>query len=123
MATQSRIGGTVFVYVDGAQYAARGSFKVNATLFSREGVAGQDGVHGFKETPMVPSIEGEITDLGNLSVKSLLAIEESTVTVSLANGKTWILTQAWYAGEASVDTAEGKIGVKFEGRDIREVTA
>ena len=123
MATQSRIAGTCFIYVDGVQYAARGAFKVNATLYSREGVAGQDGVHGFKETPMVPSIEGEITDLGSLSIKSLQAIEESTVTCQLANGKTYLLTQAWFAGEASLDTAEGKIAVKFEGRDIREVTA
>ena len=123
MATQSRIGGTIFLYVDGARYAARGNFKVNPTLFSREGVAGQDGVHGFKETPTVPSIEGEITDLGNLSVKSVIATEEGTVTVSLGNGKTWILMQAWFAGETSVDTVEGKLPVKWEGRDIREVTA
>lgn len=123
MATQKPVAGVCYVKIDGTQYALRAALKVNLTMFMREGVAGQDGIHGFKETPMIPSIEAEFTDLGNLSVKALLAISNATVTAELANGKTYILSEAWYAGEASIETTDGKIPAKFEGRDILEVTA
>ncbi len=120
MAVANRIAGVCYLKVDGAQYNLRGNLKVNFSSSVRTGVAGQDSVHGFTEAPMVPSIEADISDVGGLSLEALYAISESTVTAELANGKVYVLRQAWFVGEISVATQDGTIPVKFEGKSIEE---
>lgn len=116
----NRIAGTIYVRVDGQQMYARGGWKVNYAEKVREGVAGQDGVHGYIEKPAIPSIEGEVTDRGNLSLARLAGIENATVTIEQANGKVYVLSQAWLVSELSVETEDGKFSVKFEGMAIAE---
>lgn len=114
------IAGVCFLKVDGVQYSLRGNFSVQPLSFQNEGIAGQDGVHGFKQTVLVPSIEGDLSDLGSFSVAGLQNVTNSTVTAELANGKVYILRNAWFAGPAKIDAAEGKIAVKFEGLSCEE---
>ena len=114
------IGGTVFIKVDGTQYAARGGWKVQPNSNKKTGVAGQDAVHGFTQVPVVPYVEGEVTDLGGLSLQALQNVTNSTVTAELANGKVYTLRNAWYAGEPVIDTTDGKVPVRFEGISCNE---
>lgn len=116
-----KIGGVAYLKVDGTQYALRGNLVVSPDPFEREGVAGQDGVHGFKETPVVPYIEGDITDMGGLSLEKLRAIVDNTITVELANGKTYVARNAWIAGKRELNTAEGTTKARFESKQISEM--
>ena len=119
----SALGGTAFLKVDGTQYLLRGNFKVYPNLKERTGVAGADGVHGYTEKFNVPSIEGDITDTGGLSIQGLQNITNSTITLELVNGKNYILNGAWYSGQANLDAVAGTLPVKFEGLDCSEVLA
>jgi hypothetical protein len=116
-----KIGGVAYLKVDGAQYALRGNLVVSPDPFEREGVAGQDAVHGFTEKPRVPYIEADITDMGGLSLEKLRLITDSTVTVELANGKTYVARNAWIAGARDLNTSEGTTKVKFEAKQIPEM--
>lgn len=116
----NRIAGTIYVRVDGEQMYCRGGWKVNFAKKVREGVAGQDVVHGYLEKPAIPSIEGEVTDRANLSLAKLADVENATVTIELANGKIYVLSEAWLVSELSVETEDGKLSVKFEGMDMTE---
>lgn len=116
-----RVGGVINFTIDGVPYAARGSFKVSPSSVKREGVAGQDGVHGYTETPIVPGIEGDITTTQGLSLKQLEAIVDSTIQCTLANGKTYVLTEAFTEAAFEIDTAEGKFGAKFGGVTCEEI--
>ncbi len=107
--------GTCYLKVDGAQLALQGDWKVQPNDVERTGVAGPSGVIGFTEKYVVPTIEGTLADGGGVSVQGLAAITASTVTLELVNGKTYILSGAWWAGASPVDAVEGKITVKFEG--------
>lgn len=118
-----RIAGIAFLLVDGRQYPARGDWKVQPNTTSREGIAGQDSVHGFKETPIVPYIEGDVSDFGGISVQALQAAEDVTVTLESANNKVWVLRNGWVAGNIEVETADGKYKVRFEGLDCTELLA
>jgi hypothetical protein len=91
--------------------------------FQREGVAGQDGVHGRKRVPVIPTVEANISDDGTLSLQQLVAMLDETVTVEPDNGKTYIYQQAWYFDLAQLDTGEGQIGVKFEALTAYEEVA
>lgn len=121
MANPIRVAGVAFLQRDGLAYQLRGALRIQPLTRTKEGLAGQDGVHGYKEMPAVPYIEAEIT-IGSVSVKALQGISDSTVRAECANGKVYILRSAWFAGEAAYDAAEGKVTVRFEGLECLEIT-
>ena len=123
MACANRIGGIAFLKVDGYQYLLRGDLTVSPDLLAREGIAGQDGIHGFTETPNVPEISATITDTGGLSLSQLAAITCSTVTAELANGKVYILRDAWTSEARELNTSEGSVAVTFQGMACEEMLA
>jgi hypothetical protein len=110
-----RVAGVIFVKVNGAQMQARGNFKYNLGKNKKEGVVGADGVHGYSEKPQIPFVEGEITDSGDLDLEALVGIDDATCTLELANGKTIVISDGWYAGEGTGETEEGKVDFRFEG--------
>lgn len=117
----NRIGGIIELKVNGSVFSAKGSFTYNIGRNRREGVLGADKVHGFKEMPQIPFIEGEITDSPSLDLEQLVTLQDATVMLRLANGKLIVLRQAWYAAEGTGNTEEGNIGVRFEGKTAEEV--
>lgn len=117
-----RRGGAIFFQVNGVTYDAKGSFSYNLGRAKRDAIVGSDRVHGYKEMPQVPFLEGEITDRGNLDVSALLNSSDVTVTLELANGKVFVLRNAWFAGEGTATTEEGAIPVRFEGMAAEEIS-
>lgn len=113
--------GTLYLKINGEIQDAKGNFTYRPSVPKRSAINGADRVHGFKEEVQEPYIEGEITDKGTLDIEKLFTTEDATVTLELANGKTFILREAWYAGEATVQTQEGNIAIRFEGMDGEEV--
>lgn len=118
-----KVAGVCYLKVDGRQYELRGNLKVSPSDIEREGVAGMDGVHGYIERPRVPFVEGDVTDGGGLSVLGLERLSGVTVTVELANGKTYVLRDAWTSGAREIDAAQGQMTVRFEGKSCEELTA
>lgn len=116
-----RIAGVCFIKVDGRQYNLRGNLVVSISPTERAGVAGQDGVHGFIETPRVPFIAGNFSDTDDLSINDLDAIENATITAELANGKAYILRGAWTKSAHEIDGAQGQVAVRFEGLSGDEI--
>lgn len=121
MAGKNRIGGIIALKVNGDMHFAKGNFTYNLGKPKREGVVGADAVHGYKETPQVPFVEGEITDRKELSLEDLVTLDDATITLELANGKVITLSEAWYAGEGTGNTEEGNIACRFEGISAEEV--
>lgn len=118
----SRRGGIIQFQVNGVLYDAKGNFTYNLGRGKREGIVGADAVHGYKETPQVAFIEGEVTDRGTLDLNALVSMTGATVTLTLANGKVVTLGDAWYAGDGTGNTEEGNIAVRFEGTNAEEIS-
>jgi hypothetical protein len=106
--------GEIWVTVNGSLIEAKGSFTIQPGVPKRDMIIGADRPHGYKTTPQAAYIEGAITDHMNLDTVDFRKITNATVTVALANDKTWILEDAWYAGEGTMTTDEGEIGFRFE---------
>jgi hypothetical protein len=117
-----RRGGIIQLKTNGELKNAKGAFTYNLGRPKRDPVTGADGVHGYKETPQVPFIEGAITDDPNLDLDALLNFKDGTVTLELANGKVVVLRDAWFAGEGTGNTEEGEIPVRYEGLGAEEVS-
>lgn len=114
MAKQNRRAGMIYVKVDGQQVDAKGSFSYNLGTSKREALIGSDTIHGYKETPQVAFIEGEVTDSPELNHRALAEQDNATVTLQLANGKTIVLSDAWFAADGNGNTDEANIGVRWE---------
>lgn len=121
MAGKNRVGGIISLKIDGDMQFAKGNFTYNLGRPKKEGIVGADAMHGYKETPQVPFIEGEITDRKEMSLEALLAVEDATITLELANGKVIVVRQAWYAGEGTGNTEEGNVACRFEGMSAEEI--
>jgi Phage tail tube protein len=120
-ANNYRVAGTAFLRVDGSQFALRGSLVVSIDENEREGIAGQDAVHGFLERPFVPYIEADVSDIGGLSVSAIRRMSNVTVQAELANGKSYILRNAWCSSALELNTTDGQVTVRFEGMRGEEV--
>ena len=123
----NRIAGTLFVKytqdgTDAKQLAVRGSWTISVDMFEREGIAGLDGVHGYSHKPRVPFMEGEVSLDASFSTDELSAICDATITAEMANGKTYLLRNAWTASARELDADEGKATVRFEGMSGEEMT-
>lgn len=116
-----RVGGILFLKVDGELFQAKGEFTYNINPVKRESVVGADGIHGFKEEPKVRFIEGAITDSDELDLQGFQSIRDATITLELANGKVVVLREAFYAADGDVTSSEGEIQVRFEAVDGEEV--
>lgn len=121
MAANQRRGGIIQFQINGEIYDAKGNFSYGLGRPKREAIIGSDTVHGYKEMPQVPFIEGEITDRGTLALADLFSLKNATVTIDLANGKMFALYGAWFAAEGVGNTEEGNVPVRFEGTDAEEV--
>lgn len=122
MPNPNRRAGTIFFKVDGAQYDAKGAFTYDLGAPKRDPIVGHDKVHGYKELPKVPYIAGEITDRADLDVRKLHELDGVTVTLELANGKTIVLRDAWYAGDGTGSTEDANLQVRFEGLSAEEMS-
>jgi hypothetical protein len=116
-----RVGGIIEVKANGELYSAKGSFTYNLGRPKRDPVVGSDSVHGYKEMPQAPSLEGAITDNEDLSLNALLTLKDATVTVRLANAKIIVFKDAFYSGDGNVTTEEGEIEFKISALSAEEI--
>jgi len=99
----------------------KGNWTYNMGHVKRDAIVGSDGVHGYKEVPQVPFMEGAVTDGKSLVLEDLLDFTDGTCTLHMRNKKVIELRNAWFAGEGTVDTEESEIAVRFEGLGSGEV--
>lgn len=118
--TKNRIAGTAYLSVDGVSYPVAGDFEYDPSDRARESLTGQDTVHGFSEKPKVGSIKATLRDMGGLSLKQINQMDDVTVTVELANGKTVIGRNMWTVNPQGAKAEDATFPVEWEGPDVSE---
>lgn len=107
------IAGLLAFKIDGQTYSAVGNFTFNQGLRLRTALVGATGVDGYSEAPQAAFIQGEIRDASDVDLEALVGATDVTATLELANGKTFVLANAWYEGEATGNTQESNFPVRF----------
>ncbi|MEM8712536.1 MAG: phage tail tube protein [Planctomycetota bacterium] len=120
---QQRIAGIAYVKVDGRQYETSGTLTINPGQPMREGILGTSRIAGFAEKPQIPSIEAKVLLTRDFKLLDLANLEGVTVTVVGPNGSTFILRDAYTAGDVSYSTENAEVSLKFEGLSMDEVAA
>jgi len=116
-----RIAGIAFLKVDGALYPLRGNFTVSPSAIERAGIAGQDYIHGYSELPRLPVVSGDVSLVPELSMTDVEGVTNATVTAELANGKTYVLREAWCTSALELNTREGQTRITFQGVSCDEL--
>jgi hypothetical protein len=119
----ARVAGIAYVKVNGSQQPLRGSFTVSPSSTERTGIAGQDYVHGYMEVPRVPYIAGDITLTPGVLIDDLDAMVDETVTAELANGKVYVLSNAWTKSAHELNAHDGQVAVRWEGLACTEISS
>lgn len=109
-----RVGGIITLKVDGSRYSAKGDFTYGLGTPKREPVIGTGDIAGYKETPQVAFVEGAITDSPDIKTVDIANITNATIVLELANGKSIVLREAYFAGDAQGTTGEGEFAIRFE---------
>lgn len=118
----SKRAGFIQVKVNGVLFDFKGEATVGYGQPKRSAIFNADGsVAGYKEEPQVAFIEGKTTDRTNFDVVAMMKIEGATVTYRKANGKTWVLQDAYYAADGQETSGEAEIDFRFEGTRGEEV--
>ena len=107
------VGGLLSFKVSGKVYSAVGNFTYNAGYPIRAAVVGATKVDGYSETQQAAFIEGEIRDGEGIDTELLVQMKDETATLELANGKTFVLANAWYEGEGTGNSEQGNFPVRF----------
>jgi uncharacterized protein YycO len=115
------IAGFAYITIDGRSYAIAGEGNYRVSTNKRETLIGQDGVHGYAETPTAGMISWKGRDSGSLSITALNDAVDVTVQLELANGKNVIARNAWRAGDPiEVASEDASFQVQFEAADVTE---
>ena len=116
-----RVAGIAYVFVNGVQYPLRGNFTVSPSTVEREMLAGQDRVHGYRESPRVPFISGDITLIPEVTIAALDAMKDEVVTCELAGGHVYTLRRAVTTAAHEINAAEGQVSVTWQGTQMLEI--
>ena len=119
--TTNRLAGVASIQVGGINYLLQGELTYSPSTVTRETLAGQDQVHGFKEMPVAPIISGTLRDTNNLTVQDFNQMTNVTVNLTLANGKTIVGRNMWCVNVQEVKATEATFEVRFEGQSVTEV--
>lgn len=114
MSGTQRIGGPVEIQVGGVRLSVKAGTSYNLGVPKRSSVMGSKQMEGYKEEPQPAFVEFVITDKRTTDVKALQKMEDVTLTMTVPNGKTILLHNAFHAGEGTITTDEGEIASRFE---------
>lgn len=105
--------GLIRMTINSDTFDVKGSVTIRPTNISREPIEGLDGYHGTKRVPKAAGAEGTITDSTTLSLQELQEVVDGEVFFELANGKSYMLTNATFLPQAELNVDEGEIGFAF----------
>lgn len=123
MALQNkRIAGVRELVLGSERFETIGNGSYSPGGEERESVVGDTAVVGFKSSARIPFIEVDIFVTGETDIASLLARAGDTVMLVLKNTKAFVLREAAYTGDGTVNASEGTMTVRFEGVSGEEIT-
>lgn len=110
-----RIAGTCFVKIDGDQFDLKGGVECPVSNNVKETQMGTNGPGGYSEMAQRPFIKLTAFVPPNFPLATISSRDDMTITAELANGKVYVLSNAWLEGEATVKNDDGTTDLEFSG--------
>ena len=112
----SKIAGTCYIKVDGAQLEINGGVEVPLSHVKRETVMSDSGPAGHSETATKPYVKLTAVVGKDFPLEKLQKSTNMTVTAELANGIVYTLSDAYVEGDPPpIKASEAMIDLEFGG--------
>jgi hypothetical protein len=123
MADVKRLAGTMSATIDGKSYLVVGEGTYRVSGAKRETLMGQDGYHGYSESPVAGMMSWNGRDGSDVAIAALSNAANATVVFNLANGKTIMGRNMVRTGDGPIEvkTEDATFPVQFEGPDVSEI--
>lgn len=119
----ARLTGRVTINVDGVTLRSKsGSKLTNFGGVSRKAVPGANGINGYVEETVVPTIECTISHGGDTSLTAFAKMTDVTVNFICDSGKIYTMPHAYLADAPGVADGEGDVTLKFEAATCEEIS-
>lgn len=115
MAGKNRIAGTVFIKVGSSQLEVKGGVEIPLGTVNRETQMGANAPAGYTETAQKPYVKVTSFVKPDFDIDSIINSDDLTVTAELANGKVYVLSQAYTVDEATFKNDDGTVDLEFNG--------
>lgn len=117
------VGGIFKLSVNGVQMNLKGDPTIDIGGKQRTLIMGADGrPHGYQVRVIKSNVSGTFTDTDDLDLVMLRDMKNATIKIEKPNGKTVIIPNACFSGDAVENGAEGEINFAFEGAPGKELT-
>lgn len=112
----AKLGGICTLDINSLVVPLKGEVSVVLGVPMKESIVGVDGsIHGYKEETRVSSIEGTISLKADVDWEAIQNTKNANVVLRMPNGRTFLLSNAHFAGEGGMTTEESEMEVRFEG--------
>lgn len=110
------LGGVASIRANGELLRVTGSWTINLGNEKRTAKMGSraQGPLGYTVEAGQPSAEGKLVLGAGSDLDTIMALDDATITIELVSGDVFQMFNAWFAGEASIDTQEGEFSARFE---------
>jgi|688.fasta_scaffold32883_4 hypothetical protein len=112
------VRGVAHIKVNGKNFSQSndGNFDITYTGgVKREYQKSSDGTSTYSEIPDYSKVSGEITTTPGIDYDELVIATNVTITIQLANGSTFVLSNSGYTGDGKISTKEGTFSFEFSG--------
>lgn len=111
-----KVAGICYVKADDQMFTITGGVEVPFTTTVRTPMESLSNDQGhFSETQIAPFVRVTVVNDADLDQEKITQATNLTVTAELANGKTYVLTQAYLAQETTASGDEGTVPLEFRG--------
>ncbi|AOY00100.1 phage tail tube protein [Jeongeupia sp. USM3] len=118
MGTKNRLAGTCYIKVGGAQLDVQGGVEAPISTISRESlVALNQRVVGYKESTTAPYVKVSAFVGKDFPIGDLTSNDDMTVTAEFANGRVYVLRNAWLTEGSAYSAEDGTVELQFEGKE------
>lgn len=116
------VAGVAYVKVDGRQFNLEGSLKVMPSRIKRTGLVGLSGpLPAFKQEWQHAAIEGAFFADRGVTFQDLENVTNATVQIELADGRAFVMRNAWSTAGFEIDAAAGTFTLRFEAPEMVEI--
>lgn len=108
----TQVTNKVLIYLNGVLYESKNGATLNTGGITREAIVSDNKVIGPSESIEAPSVEATFIHTADVSLQALNDFK-GTITFQMDTGITWVIQDAWSAGNAKL--SKGEITVTFHG--------
>lgn len=116
-----QITGAATIRVDGEELLTEVGATLNVGGFEREAQMGANGVQGFRQTPVAPTVQCTVRHTANTDIVKLAGITNGTLLFEADTGQSWMLRGAFVTEPPELDAGEGSFELNFSGMGLERV--